>query len=84
MFNNRVPHMLEGDLHPYSAADILVKDIGIVIEEAAVFGSPAFMVSAAHYPFLYANGAGWGRDDDSGIVRIWEALGIKAHRKAEN
>ena len=54
-----------------------------MLNEAATLGSPAFMTSVAHYPFLYANGAGWGREDDSGIVRIWEAVGIKAHRKAD-
>ncbi|MFP3443230.1 NAD-binding protein, partial [Pantoea sp. SIMBA_133] len=30
MFENRVPHILDGDYHPLSAVDIFVKDLNIV------------------------------------------------------
>ncbi|CDZ98368.1 ketose-bisphosphate aldolase class-ii family protein [Phaffia rhodozyma] len=81
MFENRVPHMLTGDLTPLSAGAIFVKDLTIVGSEASNLGIPVFLASSALQLYIYGVGAGWGGDDDSGIVRMWEPLGIKAHQK---
>ena len=34
MFENRVPHILEGDYRPLSAVEIFTKDLGIVSDIA--------------------------------------------------
>ena len=34
MFQNRVPHILDGDYTPLSAVNIFVKDLGIVLDAA--------------------------------------------------
>ena len=34
MFENRVPHILNGDYTPLSAVDIFVKDLGLVLDTA--------------------------------------------------
>lgn len=74
MFQNRVPHILDGDDTPHSAVDIFVKDLGIVLDQARRFTFPLPMASAAHQLFLAASAAGHGGRDDAFVIRVWEAL----------
>lgn len=71
MFENRVPHMLDNDLTPYSALDIFVKDMGIVTSSARLHEFPLPLSSAAEQLYLSASSQGFGRQDDSGLVRIF-------------
>ncbi|KAL5322143.1 hypothetical protein ACEPPN_010113 [Leptodophora sp. 'Broadleaf-Isolate-01'] len=71
MFENRVPHMLDNDLTPYSALDIFVKDMGIVTSSARLPGFPLPLSSVAEQLYLSASAQGFGRQDDSGLVRIF-------------
>jgi 3-hydroxyisobutyrate dehydrogenase len=74
MFTNRVPHMLEGDWTPRSAVEIFVKDLGLVLEAAKGLRFPLPLAAAAHQQFLAAAAAGFGRDDDAAVVRVYERL----------
>jgi 3-hydroxyisobutyrate dehydrogenase len=74
MFTNRVPHMLDGDYTPLSAVDIFVKDLGIVLEAGENLKFPLPVAAAAHQQFLAASGAGFGRLDDSAVVKVYERL----------
>ena len=74
MFQNRVPHMLEGDYTPLSAVEIFVKDLGIVLEAGRALRFPLPMAAAAHQQFLAAAGAGHGREDDAAVVKVYETL----------
>ncbi|KAM3703066.1 hypothetical protein ACB098_04G067500 [Castanea mollissima] len=74
MFENRVPHMLDGDYTPYSALDIFVKDLGIVSRECSSHKVPLHIATVAHQLFLSGSAAGWGRQDDSGVVKVYETL----------
>ncbi|KAH8593027.1 hypothetical protein B0O99DRAFT_653641 [Bisporella sp. PMI_857] len=71
MFENRVPHMLDNDLTPYSALDIFVKDMGIVTSSARSHGFPLPMSATTEQLYLSASAQGFGRQDDSGIVRTF-------------
>jgi 3-hydroxyisobutyrate dehydrogenase-like beta-hydroxyacid dehydrogenase len=71
MYENRVPHMLDNDLTPYSALDIFVKDMGIVTSSARLHGFPLPLSSVAEQLYLSASSQGFGRQDDSGLVRIF-------------
>lgn len=71
MFENRVPHMLDNDLTPYSALDIFVKDMGIVTSSARLHGFPVPMSSVAEQLYLSGASQGYGRQDDSGLVRTF-------------
>jgi len=71
MFENRVPHMLDNDLTPYSALDIFVKDMGIVTSSARLQGFPLPLSSVAEQLYLSASAQGMGRQDDSGLVRTF-------------
>jgi putative dehydrogenase len=78
MWQNRVPHILDGDDTPSSAVNIFVKDLGIVLDQARNFTFPLPMASAAHQLFLAAAAAGHGAKDDAFVIRVWQALsGIK-------
>jgi L-threonate 2-dehydrogenase len=74
MWQNRVPHILDGDDTPLSAVNIFVKDLGIVLDQARALTFPLPLASAAHQLFLAAAANGQGAKDDSFVIRVWEAL----------
>lgn len=74
MFQNRVPHMLDGDYTPLSAVEIFVKDLGIVLDEGRGHRFPLPLAAAAHQQFLAAAAAGFGREDDAAVVKVYERL----------
>lgn len=74
MFTNRVPHILARDFTPLSAVEIFVKDLGIVLETAKGRRFPLPIAAAAHQQYLAAAGAGFGREDDSAVVKVYERL----------
>ena len=74
MFENRIPHVLDGDYAPRSAVDIFVKDLGIVQDMARDSRFPVPLAAAALQMFLMASGAGMGRDDDASVARIYARL----------
>ncbi|MBV8914731.1 MAG: NAD(P)-dependent oxidoreductase [Acetobacteraceae bacterium] len=74
MWQNRIPHILEGDDTPHSAVNIFVKDLGIVLDQARALTFPLPMASAAHQLFLAAAAAGHGTKDDAFVIRVWQAL----------
>jgi 3-hydroxyisobutyrate dehydrogenase-like beta-hydroxyacid dehydrogenase len=74
MWQNRVPHILEGDDTPLSAVNIFVKDLGIVLDQARALTFPLPMASAAHQLFLAAAAHGEGAKDDAFVIRVWQAL----------
>jgi 3-hydroxyisobutyrate dehydrogenase len=74
MFENRIPHVLDGNYAPRSAVDIFVKDLGIVQDMARELRYPVPLAAAAMQVFLMASGAGMGRDDDASVARIYARL----------
>jgi putative dehydrogenase len=74
MWQNRVPHVLEGDDTPQSAVNIFVKDLGIVLDQARALTFPLPLASAAHQLFLAAAAHGEGMKDDVFVIRVWQAL----------
>ncbi|MBS0559342.1 MAG: NAD-binding protein [Proteobacteria bacterium] len=74
MWQNRVPHILEGDDTPRSAVNIFVKDLGIVLDQARALTFPLPLASAAHQLFLAAAAGGHGGKDDAFVIRVWQAL----------
>ena len=76
MFQNRVPHILEGDYAPKSAVNIFVKDLGIVLEAGKGAKFPLPLTAAAHQMFLMAAAAGLGTEDDSAVVKIFPGIDL--------
>ena len=74
MFQNRVPHILEDDYTPLSAVDIFVKDLGIVLETGHAMTFPLPLTATAHQQFLAAAAAGFGREDDIAVFKVFQKL----------
>ncbi|KAI3744806.1 hypothetical protein L1987_57899 [Smallanthus sonchifolius] len=82
MFENRGPHMVDNDYTPLSALDIFVKDLGIVASECASRRVPLHISTVALQLFLSGSASGWGRLDDSAVVKVYETLtGVKVEGK---
>ena len=82
MFQNRVPHILDGDYKPLSAVSIFVKDLGIVLDSAHEMQFPAPLTAAAHQLYLAAAGSGLAGEDDSAVVKVYQQLsGIELPKK---
>ncbi|MEH3145794.1 MAG: NAD(P)-binding domain-containing protein [Methylobacterium frigidaeris] len=71
MFQNRMPHVLDGDYAPRSATDIFVKDLGIIQDMARAQKFPVPVAAAALQMFLMTSAAGMGRDDDASVARLY-------------
>ena len=74
MFQNRVPHILEGDYTPLSSVNIFVKDLGIVLDAARKLAFPLPLAAAAHQLYLATAAAGHGNEDDAAVVKFYAAL----------
>jgi len=74
MFENRVPHILEGDYSPQSATNIFTKDLGIVLDTARSNQFPVPMASTGLQLFEMAAAAGMGGDDDTSIIRVFAQI----------
>ncbi|KAF9878867.1 ketose-bisphosphate aldolase class-ii family protein [Colletotrichum karsti] len=70
-FENRVPHMLDGDWTPLSALNIFVKDMGIVVSTARTLQFPLPLASTAEQLYISGAAQGLGLDDDAGLVRVF-------------
>jgi L-threonate 2-dehydrogenase len=74
MFQNRVPHILDGDYTPLSTVNIFVKDLGIVLDAARKLAFPLPLAAAAHQLYLATAAAGHGNEDDAAVVKFYAAL----------
>ncbi len=74
MFENRMAHVLAGDYTPLSAVDIFVKDLGLVLDTARASKFPLPLSAAAHQMFMHASSAGFGREDDSAVIKIFPGI----------
>ena len=84
MFQNRVPHILDGDYAPLSSVNIFVKDLGIVLDTARKLSFPLPLAAAAHQLYLATAAAGHGQEDDAAVIKFYaELAGIELPKKAE-
>ncbi len=74
MFEDRVPRILAGETAPTSTVDIFVKDLGLVLQTGRDCATPLPLSAAAHQMMLAASAMGYGRLDDSCVIRAYEAL----------
>ena len=71
MFSNRVPYMLNPDLPPYSAITIIAKDVAIITSTSRAKKFPLPLLSTAEQLYLTGISAGWGKEDDCVMVRLY-------------
>ena len=80
MFENRVPHILNGDYTPLSAVDIFVKDLGLVLDTARRSKFPLPLSATAHQMFMSASSAGHGGEDDSAGIKTFPGITLPPAR----
>ncbi len=83
MFENRMAHVLAGDYTPLSAVDIFVKDLGLVLDMARASKFPLPLSSTAHQMFMQASTAGFAREDDSAVIKIFPGIQLPNAPKKE-
>ncbi|MEJ7137099.1 L-threonate dehydrogenase [Amphibiibacter pelophylacis] len=76
MFENRMAHVLAADYTPLSAVDIFVKDLGLVLDTARASKFPLPLSATAHQMFMQASSAGFGREDDSAVIKIFPGIDL--------
>ena len=81
MFENRMAHVLAGDYTPLSAVDIFVKDLGLVLDTARATKFPLPLASTAHQMFMQASTAGFAKEDDSAVIKIFPGIELPAVKK---
>jgi len=80
MFENRMAHVLAGDYTPLSAVDIFVKDLGLVLDMARASKFPLPLSSTAHQMFMQASTAGFAKEDDSAVIKIYPGIELPQGR----
>ncbi len=71
MFENRAPHIVDGDYTPHSSINIWPKDLGIVLDIARESTFSAPMTAAALQQFMAAAGSGLGAQDDAAVAKVY-------------
>ncbi len=81
MFENRMAHVLAGDYTPLSAVDIFVKDLGLVLDTARATKFPLPLASTAHQMFMQASTAGFAKEDDAAVIKIFPGIALPGAKK---
>ena len=82
MFENRMAHVLAGDYTPLSAVDIFVKDLGLVLDTARASKFPLPLTAAAHQMFMMASTAGYAKEDDAAVIKIFPGITLPGKKQA--
>ena len=81
MFENRMRHVVDGDYAPKSAVDIFVKDLGLVADTAKALHFPLPLASTAFNMFTAASNAGFGKEDDSAVIKIFAGIDLPQNKE---
>jgi putative dehydrogenase len=81
MFENRMRHVVDGDYTPKSAVDIFVKDLGLVADTAKALHFPLPLASTAFNMFTSASNAGYGKEDDSAVIKIFSGINLPDNKR---
>ncbi len=83
MFENRMKHVVDGDYSPKSMVDIFVKDLNLVSDTAKDLKFPLPLSSAALNMFISASNAGFGQEDDSAVIKIFDGIELPGVERKE-
>lgn len=81
MFENRMKHVVDGDYSPKSMVDIFVKDLNLVADTAQDLRFPLPLASTALNMFTSASNAGYGQQDDSAVIKIFDGINLPGTEK---
>jgi 2-hydroxy-3-oxopropionate reductase len=72
MLDMITPRLFERNFEPRGAVEIFVKDMGLAIDLAKEHGIELQVVPAARKMFQRAEAAGWGKDDATRVIEVYE------------
>jgi 2-hydroxy-3-oxopropionate reductase len=72
MLEMAAPRLMNRDFAPRGAVEIFYKDMGLAIELARENGVELQVVKAAREMFKRAYDAGWGKDDATRVIEVYE------------
>jgi 3-hydroxyisobutyrate dehydrogenase len=85
MFENRIPHVLQGDYTPLSAVNIFTKDLGIVMDMGRAANFPVPMAATALQLFTMTSASGMGGEDDASVARFYaQTAGVELPNIQDN
>jgi L-threonate 2-dehydrogenase len=75
IFSNRGPRMVSEQFSPpKSTLNILLKDLGFVVDTANNLGHPLILGSVTHQLYKMASIKGWGNLDDSILIKLMQGF----------
>jgi 3-hydroxyisobutyrate dehydrogenase-like beta-hydroxyacid dehydrogenase len=72
MMTRNIPRFISRDFAGATPVNLIVKDLGIIHDEARRCGVPILLGALAEQRFLEARARGWGESDMARLVQLWE------------
>jgi 3-hydroxyisobutyrate dehydrogenase-like beta-hydroxyacid dehydrogenase len=77
MMTRNLPRFISRDFGPATSVTLLLKDLGLIHDEAKGANVPLLLGALAEQRFLEARAKGMGENDMAALVRLWEeAAGV--------
>jgi len=77
MMLRHMPRFIARDFSGASPIELILKDLGLIHDEARAAGVPLLMGGLAEQRFIEARARGLGREDMAALVKLWEeAAGV--------
>jgi 3-hydroxyisobutyrate dehydrogenase-like beta-hydroxyacid dehydrogenase len=78
MMTRNLPRFISGDFSPATPVDLILKDMGLIHDEARNGGIPLLLGGLAEQRFSEAHARGLGDQDMAALVKLWEEpAGVK-------
>lgn len=74
MFRRRVPRMMNRDFTPHTQLDSFIKDLDMVLDTGKELNVPLVMGALAKEIYQMASCMGFGKEDDSAVVKVIEKI----------
>ncbi|MCC8190201.1 MAG: NAD-binding protein [Planctomycetes bacterium] len=82
MFELKAPKIMNRDFSNSGALDIQIKDLNICLAMGRELNVPLFLAAASRELYIMAEGMGYGREDLSAVVKLYEqASGVPVAKK---
>lgn len=72
MMTRNLPRFISRDFSPATPIGLILKDLGLIHDEARSGGIPLLLGGLAEQRFSEANARGFGEEDMAALVKLWE------------
>ncbi|HEV7665661.1 MAG TPA: NAD(P)-dependent oxidoreductase [Chloroflexota bacterium] len=84
MMTRNLPRFMSRDFSPATPVGLILKDLGLIHDEAKNGGVPLLLGALAEQRFSEARARGMGEEDMAALVKLWEeAAGVTVARDAK-